>query len=154
LLLKFPLKFLLLNLRWSSSSTWPYMYQIVWLSCLCPLFSCSEWHRKLFGFLIFSLERTWCFWFTWSVHDVFVSLGVYKMFLFHLEVDEEDHLRFNNRNFNGNFNNKYIYNQSCRCRNTDHWTTLGTNSQSVAYCLTSSEQYFSYIQDQNKLNNV
>jgi hypothetical protein len=46
-------------------------------------------------------------------------------------VDEEDHLRFNNRNFNGNFNNKYIYNKSCRCRNTDHWTTLGTNSQSV-----------------------
>jgi hypothetical protein len=46
-------------------------------------------------------------------------------------VDEEDHLRFNNRNFNGNFINKYIYNKSCRCRNTDHWTTLGTDSQSV-----------------------
>jgi hypothetical protein len=27
----------------------------------------------------------YCFCFTWSVHDVFVSLGAYMMFLFHLE---------------------------------------------------------------------
>jgi hypothetical protein len=110
----------------------------------CTLFSCTDWHLKLFGFLIFSLgaymmflfhlERTWCFCFTWSVHDVFVSLEACMMDsqkIWYGHVDEEDHLRFNNRNFNGNFNNKYIYNKSCRCRNTDHWTTLGTNSQSV-----------------------
>jgi hypothetical protein len=53
---------------------------------------CFTWsvHDLLVSFgaymmFLFHLQRTWCFCFTWSVHDVSVSLGAYVMFLFHLE---------------------------------------------------------------------
>ena len=39
----------------------------------------------VYKMFLFHLERTWYFCFTWSVHDVFVSFGAYMMFLFHLE---------------------------------------------------------------------